>query len=317
VCRARQSVALVLFVSLAVACGQTAASPPPGDGTAPAAPDAPTYTPYPTYTLYPTYTPASPATELESLIWPKGPRDDVIAWADAGDFVGTEMIVEGTVVRTHNSGKAVFLDFAENQQEAFSVVIFPEDWDKFPRPPEALFYGREIRAQGLIQLYEGAPEIIVREPWQIEVGLTLGAAEACECGTPSVIEIVVTATPSETVQLAPAVEPTHPAQNATEAPPAIQVVGWQNAADFNGQTVTVEGQVVATYNSGKVVFLNFDEDYRQTFKIVIFPNAWPLFPQPPEDMYRGRLVRVTGQVQIYQGAPEIIIETPEAIQILE
>jgi len=157
----------------------------------------------------------------------------------------------------------------------------------------------------------------VREPWQIEVGLTLGAAEACECGTPSVIEIVVTATPSETVQLAPAVEPTHPAQNATEAPPAIQVVGWQNAADFNGQTVTVEGQVVATYNSGKVVFLNFDEDYRQTFKIVIFPNAWPLFPQPPEDMYRGRLVRVTGQVQIYQGAPEIIIETPEAIQILE
>jgi micrococcal nuclease len=94
-------------------------------------------------------------------------------------------------------------------------------------------------------------------------------------------------------------------------------VDWQDAAAFVGQTITVEGRVVATYNSGKVVFLNFDEDYRHTFKVVIFPDAWPLFPQPPEDMYQGRLVRATGQVKMYQGAPEIIVETPDAIEILE
>jgi micrococcal nuclease len=63
--------------------------------------------------------------------------------------------------------------------------------------------------------------------------------------------------------------------------------------------------------------LNFDEDYQRTFKVVIFPDAWPLFPQPPEDMYQDQLVQVTGLVKMYQGAPEIIVETPDAIYILE
>jgi len=244
------------------------------------------------------------ASETEALVWPNGPRDDVIPWTDAADFVGTTMIVEGTVVRTYNSGKAVFLNFTEDYEGTFSVVIFAEDWDKFPRPPETLFYGRRIRVEGLIEQYQGAPEIVVRDPWQIEVALTLGPAEACECGTPTTVEIMVTAVPSATVA-------------ATEVRSATETVNWQEAAAFAGQTVAVEGRVVDTYNSGNAVFLNFDEDYRHTFKVVIFPDAWPSFPRPPEEMYRGRLVRVRGQIKMYQGAPEIIVETPDAIEILE
>jgi len=195
VCRARQFVMLVLFVSLAAACGQATESPSPGDSVGYV---APTYTPYPTQTPYPTYTPPSPSVSVESLVWPNGPRDDVIPWTDAADFVGTETIVEGTVVRTYNSSKAVFLNFVEDYQGTFSVVIFPDDWSKFPRPPETLFYGRRIRVQGLVEEYQGAPEIVVRDPWQIEVALTLGQEEACDCGTPVVVQVVVTATPSAT-----------------------------------------------------------------------------------------------------------------------
>lgn len=321
-CRwARQIVMLVLFVSLAAACGQATVSPSPGDSVGNI---APTYTPYPTQTPYPTYTPPSPSISVESLVWPNGPRDDVIPWTDAADFVGTETIVEGTVVRTYNSSKAVFLNFAEDYQGTFSVVIFPDDWSKFPRPPEALFYGRRIRVQGLVEDYQGAPEIVVRDPWQIEIALTLGQEEACDCGTPVAVQVVVTATPSATDELVTtepeavaATQPAGPTAEATESSPTTEVVSWQDAAAFVGQTVIVEGQVVDTYNSGKVVFLNFDEDYRNTFTVVIFPDAWPLFPQPPEDMYRGRWVRVTGWVKMYEGAPEIIVETPDAIEILE
>lgn len=313
-CRVGQLVMLVLTISLAVACGQTAASPSSGTVTNN---DVPTCTQYPTYTPYPTYTLPSLSADVESIVWPNGLRDDVISWTDAAEFVGSEMIVEGTVVQTHNSGKAVFLNFAEEFQGTFSVVVFPEDWHKFPAPPETLFYGRRIRVQGLIEEYQGTPEMVMRDPWQIEVALTLGQEEACECGTPVVTQVVVTATPSAREEPASASEPVVSTADATEPSPDIQVVNWQDAAAFDGKMVCVEGRVLATYNSGKVIFLNFDEDYRSTFKVVIFPEAWPLFPQPPEDMYQDQLVRVTGQVKMYQGAPEIIVETPDAIQIVE
>jgi DNA/RNA endonuclease YhcR with UshA esterase domain len=315
VCRARQIVTLVLLAGFVVACGQAAAPPTPGDS---ADKIPPTYTPYPTYTLYPTYTPPPPTIDVESLVWPNGPQDDVISWADAADFLGSEMIVEGTVVRAHNSGDVVFLNFAEDYQGTFRVVIFPEDWGKFPRSPEMLFYGRQIRVQGPIELYQEAPEIVVRDPWQIEVALTLGQQEACDCGTPAIVEVVITATPSaRDEQPAATSELVEPTAEVEETQSASKIVGWQDAAAFVGESVTVEGLVVNTYNSGNVVFLNFDEDYVHTFKVVIFPDAWPLFPQPPEEMYRGQLLQVTGQVEMYQGAPEIIVETPGAIEILE
>jgi len=315
-------VLLALFVGLTAACGQTAVPSPPGDCVVA---DAPTQTPYPTYTAYPTYTPfPSPdAGDVESLVWPFGSRDDVILWADAADFVGVEMVVEGRVVRTYASDKAVFLNFAEDYQGTFQVVIFPEDLAKFSDPPETFFYGRQIRVQGLIKQYQGAPEIVVRDPWQIEVALTPGQDESPNCGTPVVVQVVVTATPPA------ASEPTGSPAGATQVrkPEAVPsepqaggasgVVDWQEAAAFAGETVTVAGEVVETYNSGKVVFLNFDEDYSHTFKVVIFPEAWPLFPQAPEELYRGRAVQVTGLVKMYQGAPEIIVETPDAIKLAE
>jgi micrococcal nuclease len=112
------------------------------------------------------------------------------------------------------------------------------------------------------------------------------------------------------------VTPTVSAAQATPAPAEI-VVSWQDAAQYYGQSVTVEGRVVETYNSGKVVFLDFHEDYRQYFKAVIFPDDWDKFPEPPEKLFLDKLVRVTGLVKEYEGAPEIIIEEPTQIKIVE
>jgi DNA/RNA endonuclease YhcR with UshA esterase domain len=99
--------------------------------------------------------------------------------------------------------------------------------------------------------------------------------------------------------------------------PVELLISWEEAGAYAGQTLTVEGQVVDTYNSGKVVFLNFAEDFRTTFKVVIFPDAWPLFPTPPEEYYRDKTIQVTGQIEIYQNAPEIIVAGPDQIEIVE
>ena len=97
----------------------------------------------------------------------------------------------------------------------------------------------------------------------------------------------------------------------------VDLVDWSEAATYQGQRVTVVGQVVATYHSDKVTYLNFDQDYRNTFKVVIFPDALALFAQPPEIYYKDMVIHVTGDVTTYRGAPQIIVNSPDQIDIPE
>jgi len=219
--------------------------------------------------------------------------------------------VEGTVVRTYNAGSAVFMNFHQDYANHFKAVIFPDDWPKFPEPPEDLFRGRLVRVTGVVQEYEGAPEIIVEEPSQIEMALSAydlvrpsGCTPCAPC--PPCPDSTPEASPVAAATVTPPTSPTAPA-----------VVSWQDAARYYGQIIIVEGTVVGTYNSGKVVFLNFDEDYKSTFTVVIFPDDWPKFPEPPEELFLDKKVRVKGLVKEYQGAPEIIVEEPEQIEVVE
>ncbi|MCB9076331.1 MAG: hypothetical protein H6631_01965 [Anaerolineaceae bacterium] len=233
---------------------------------------------------------------------------------DASAFINETITVEGTVVRTHNAGNVIFLNFAQDYKNGFTAVIFADDWSKFPAPPENLFYGKLVRVEGIIQDYQGTPEIIITDPWQIEVALTLGqpVVGECNCQNP----LIVATQPAAAIPL-----PTDTPTADTFAPPVVespeQIVSWQEAANFVGQTVTVEGQIVNSYNSDKVIFLNFDQDYRNSFKVVIFPDAWSLFPASPDIYFQDKTVRVTGSIKIYQNSPEIIVDQPDQIEIME
>jgi aspartyl/asparaginyl-tRNA synthetase len=209
----------------------------------------------------------------------------------------------------------VFLDFHQDYVNHFKAVIFPDDWPKFPEPPEELFKDQLVRVTGVVQEYEGAPQVIVEEPSQIEMAHSAyervhppGCTPCAPCPTcPSYPDSTPEASPvAAAIATSPTFSPTPPT-----------VVFWQDAAQYYGQTATVEGTVVSTYNSGKVVFLNFDEDYKSTFKVVIFPDDWPKFPEPPEKLFLDQKVRVKGLVKEYQGAPEIIVEEPEQIEVIE
>jgi cardiolipin synthase len=97
----------------------------------------------------------------------------------------------------------------------------------------------------------------------------------------------------------------------------IEVIPWEDAAQYYGQTVTVEGTIVLTKNTGKVVFLDFSPTWQVDLKVVIFPDDAARFPSPPEEMFLHKTIRVTGVIEEYEGAPEIIVRDPAQIEIVE
>ena len=92
----------------------------------------------------------------------------VISWQEAGNHYGEYVAVEGTIVAAYNSGKACFLNFHQDYRKHFTAVIFASSFSLFPLNPETFYQGKKVRILGYIKEYEGKPEIIVKDPEQIE-----------------------------------------------------------------------------------------------------------------------------------------------------
>lgn len=112
-------------------------------------------------------------------------------------------------------------------------------------------------------------------------------------------------------EAAPDAEPPRPPRTPSDALP------WQEAEGRVGERVTVEGTVVAARRTAKVCFLNFHKDYRRHLAVVIFASALARFPEPPEKVFLRRRIRVTGEVREHEGRPEIVVEDPGAIRVVE
>jgi micrococcal nuclease len=98
---------------------------------------------------------------------------------------------------------------------------------------------------------------------------------------------------------------------------AKEVVSWRDAAKYYGQVRTVEGKIVVSNNTGKICFLNFDRNWKEHFTAVIFAGDYNKFPPNPEDHYLNRNVRVTGLIKEFKGKPEIVVKSPEQIEIIK
>ena len=88
------------------------------------------------------------------------------------------------------------------------------------------------------------------------------------------------------------------------------------------KVVTVEGIIVNTYYvSGQPTFLDFHEPHETYFKALIrednrdkFIQA---FPPNPETYFKNKKVRIEGTITVYKGAPEIILNDPSQIWIVQ
>lgn len=104
----------------------------------------------------PTATPTRrPTATLVARSWAE---TNCLHWSQAGQYVGSETCVYGRVTGTHDSGNAFFVNFSDDRS-AFYVVSF--DYALFNVRQACLAFG------GLIESYQGRPEIILRDPQQI------------------------------------------------------------------------------------------------------------------------------------------------------
>lgn len=94
-------------------------------------------------------------------------QDPVITWAEAANYMGKTVTVTGTVVRTHDSGKATFLNFSADWKGSFSAVIFASLACEFQEAPATLLLNKEVRVTGKIKDYKGAPEIVIEKVSQL------------------------------------------------------------------------------------------------------------------------------------------------------
>jgi hypothetical protein len=79
----------------------------------------------------------------------------------------------------------------------------------------------------------------------------------------------------------------------------------------------VEGTLVRTHRGKKALFLNFHPNWKKYLTIVVLGRNISRFPPDSETFYKGKTVRVVGKVSLYNGRPEIVIRSPDAITILK
>lgn len=96
----------------------------------------------------------------------------------------------------------------------------------------------------------------------------------------------------------------------------VPVISWEDADEYYGQYVIVEGIIVDAYNSGEVCFLNFHERWEEHLAAVIFRCDCGSFPVQPETFYLGKKVQIIGFIKEYRGRPEIIVKTSAQIRVI-
>lgn len=92
-----------------------------------------------------------------------------IDFHQAASHAGENGCVSGYVLRAYTSRTGnTFLDFCQDYRSCpFTSVVFASDHAKFGNL-ESLT-GRKVELHGLISIYRNQAEIIVHDPWQIQV----------------------------------------------------------------------------------------------------------------------------------------------------
>ncbi len=102
------------------------------------------------------------------------------------------------------------------------------------------------------------------------------------------------------------------------ADPYYAIRSAETAADWLGGFELVEGRVVAVGRGGPNTYLNFSDDWRSDFTIMLNRRAERLFKEAGFDprSYEGRFVRVRGWLKSRNG-PMIEATHPEQIELLD
>jgi hypothetical protein len=186
------------------------------------------------------------------------------------------------------------------------------------------------------------PLTIKIRSWSLVLGICLACGMLAACGGAPTPEALATPTATETPRptlpptptktLPPTAtstpEPTHtPTVTVSPSPipasptPESGEISWEAAQSHIGETVAVCGPVVdaryASGSSGKPTFLNIGKKYPDPgrFTVLIWQSDRDKFASPPEQLYLGQTICVSGEIEEFGGLLEIVVEDPAQIEI--
>jgi hypothetical protein len=116
---------------------------------------------------------ANPGSAVQNAA-PVSPGDSSISANEAPPYIGQEAKVCGRVVDSRyaqtSRGSPTFLNFDRPYpNHVFTVVIWGSDRGSFPSSPETYYRGKRVCASGLIEPYQGKPQIVAMSDSQLEV----------------------------------------------------------------------------------------------------------------------------------------------------
>jgi hypothetical protein len=97
---------------------------------------------------------------------------------------------------------------------------------------------------------------------------------------------------------------------------AETVIPWQAAGSYEGDVVTVEGDVVRARLEADTCVLEFSPGDEKAFRVVLLIPLMTNLPRQPQRLYEGKRVRASGKVRSWQGRPEMIVRGPDAIEVV-
>ena len=109
---------------------------------------------------------------LDLIVVSSVPAQDRINSYEAAKYAGKRATVCGQVASTNyardNKGQPTYLNLDRGYpDQKFTAVIWGENRDKFPKPPEVSYSGRKICVTGTITMSRGVAQIVVLDPSQI------------------------------------------------------------------------------------------------------------------------------------------------------
>lgn len=97
----------------------------------------------------------------------------------------------------------------------------------------------------------------------------------------------------------------------------LPVISYEKAESFIGDKVIVEGRIVNTAATDSVNYLNFSNNYQDTLSLVIFNRNLNKFDYQPASYILNKKIKVFGEIEIYQGSPQIVVDDPHNILVLD
>ena len=179
---------------------------------------------------------------------PPAARSTIVDASDAAAHVGSTASVEGDVTEARIDDGTLVLELAPVGTQGFRAVLVLSLISSLPRSPDRIYAGKRVRVTGLVQRFQGRPEMVIESPGQIEVvdiaGAPVTASTTTTVTTPSTTTAsgattsAPLAAPSPAPFEAPPIAPPRTAMPvaqtappaATEPPPAKPLLAERLAA---------------------------------------------------------------------------------------